>query len=115
MDASALYEGLKQTGYPVTYREWKEGQEPALPYVVYFEIEPEFFYADNRVYASVNRYAIELYTANNRSPTAEAVVQARLEDLGLPYTKAEVFLEGEDMCEVLYTVSIVESESESVS
>ena len=107
MDASDLYEGLKETGYPVAYREWKEGQEPAPPYIVYFETEPEHFYADDKVYASVNKYAIELYTANNRSPTAEAAVQAQLEDLGLPYTKVEVFLEGEDMCEVLYMVSIV--------
>jgi hypothetical protein len=113
VNAVDLGDALAGTGYPVTYREWKPGQVPSLPYVVYLFVSSADVMADNENFQGVGDYHVELYSAN-KDPTAEAAVEAQLRALGLAWSKLETYIDTEAMYQILYTVRIVESQ-ESVS
>jgi hypothetical protein len=111
MTAEDLADGLEATGYPVTYYEWAPGQEPDKPYIVYLFVESADMLADNENYQAISDYHVELYTTN-KDPTAEAAVEGELRTLGLAWSKSETKIPSEAMFQILYTVRIVESESE---
>jgi hypothetical protein len=103
-----LYEGLLETGYPVAYRQFKSA--PELPYIVYLFATSADLMADNENYQGIGDYQVELYT-QDKDLTSEAVVEASLKALRLPFGKTEAYLDTEDMYEVLYEVRIIETAS----
>ena len=94
---------LKGTGLPVAYRAFKK--PPALPYLVYLFAYSDNFGADNRTYARADNYQIELYTAI-KDLAAEEKAEKALDDADIYWNKAEMFIESEDMYQVLYTIEI---------
>lgn len=103
MTTQELYEGLLLTGYPVAYRAHKTAV--AFPYLVYLFVNDADFNADDINYAGFGDYQIELYT-EDKDEAAEAIVEAALVTLGLPWSKTETYLDTEDMHEVLYGVRL---------
>lgn len=47
MFLTELKQLLDQMNLPISYREWKPGQVPELPYLLYYENSSDNFYADN--------------------------------------------------------------------
>ena len=71
---------LETTGYPVVFREWKEGAVPPMPYLVYLSPYTNNFAADGTAYFVVNHVQIELYT-KLKDPVAEGKVEKALSSL----------------------------------
>ncbi|HAE16017.1 MAG TPA: hypothetical protein DCG51_05645, partial [Erysipelotrichaceae bacterium] len=86
MKANEIADMLAETGYPVVYLAWREGDAPGLPYICWYlpNMEPET--ADNTHWADINTLNVELYTKNKQFDV-EAKVEQALLDAGLVFTK----------------------------
>ena len=100
---------LEETGYPVTYHHWGEGEEPNRPYIVYLYPRTNNFSADGAVYQDINHLDIELYT-ECKEPETERKVETILKAHGLYYEKTETYIESEKMYEVLYETEVLINE-----
>ena len=115
MTLQELYAGLLDSGYPVTYRAFPEDDNaPAPPFICYLFVGDADLYADDSNYQAIGEYHIELYT-ETKDVAAEAAVEAELATLGLTWTKAETYIDTEDLYQILYAVRIVATADESVS
>ena len=96
--------GMKSIGIPCAYHHWNE--PPPLPYAVIMHGDNDDLMADNHNYQDVGNYRLELYTAEKYPPT-EKKVEQWLKDHRIPYEKTEVFLDSEDMFQVIYEFQII--------
>lgn len=54
---------LGEFGLPYAFWEFDiEDDIPDLPYLVYYDIDPTLFYADNQAYYFANQFAVEFYS-----------------------------------------------------
>ena len=102
MMLTELVEGLKNLGFQVAYSHFAEGHVPKCPYIVLQGMGSDNFSADGRVYYKINEIHIELYT-DCKDLSAEQKVEAVLDGYGIFYEKTEVWIESENLYEVLYT------------
>mgnify|MGYP001175468233 CR=1 FL=1 len=104
-----LNQALKAIGYPVAYSHFVDTPQspaPAPPFITYREAYSSDVMADNINYVGVTNIQIELYT-DRKDPAAEAAVQNKLKELGLPYQKTEVYIEGERLFQVIYETQLI--------
>ena len=99
-----VYTLLATTGYPVAYHHFNKAPG-SIPYIVYYAegYEPEF--ADNINYLNRIPLTIELYT-KTKDLTAEGAVEKVLTDSELTYTKEEVWIEEEQIYEIIYETEV---------
>lgn len=98
-------------GYPYAYDHFIDGTAQDPPFVVFFyEYSP--MYADGKNYSDVRTLNIELAT-NNKDFTAEAAVESALASSDLAWAKAEQYIEGEQLYEVVYSADIVIREEDT--
>lgn len=100
-----LEEQLQILGLPLAYRQWGEGEEPKLPYILFYRDQSDDFFADNQNYAAGNQMALELYT-ETKDFYQEELIENLLKNLCIPYQLFEGELETEGMYEVLYEFKI---------
>lgn len=93
---------LEKIGLPFAYDHFAEGESPAPPFICYLVPNSDNFSADGRVYYKINEIHIELYT-DCKDLSAEQQVEAVLDEHGIFYEKNEVWIESENLYEVLYT------------
>lgn len=93
---------LEQIGLPFAYDHFEEGESPDPPFICYLIPNSDNFSADGRVYYRINEIHIELYT-DCKDLLAEQNVEAVLDEHGIFYEKTEVWIESENLYEVLYT------------
>ena len=93
---------LKQIGLSFAYDHFAEGESPDPPFICYLIPNSDNFSADGRVYYKINEIHIELYT-DCKDLSAEQQVEAVLDEHGIFYEKTEVWIESENLYEVLYT------------
>jgi hypothetical protein len=104
-----LYTALKAIGYPVAYSHFEDTPQnpaPKLPYITYHEAYSSDLMADNRNYVDIPVIQIELYT-DKKDLTAEAAVQNKLKELGLPYSKTGTYLEDEKLFQTIYEIQLI--------
>ena len=77
---------LEEIGLPFAYDHFAEGESPDPPFICYL----------------INEIHIELYT-DCKDLSAEQKVEAVLDEHGIFYEKTEVWIESENLYEVLYT------------
>lgn len=104
MTQAELYQALKSLGMPVAYSSFTSPVSP--PFITYQFAYSNDIMADNVNYVEVSNFQIELYTAK-KDLVAEKLVQDKLKELGLPYSKIEAFLEDEKLYQVIYEVQLV--------
>lgn len=97
---------LGQTSLQSTYYSWPDKQAPELPYLVWYLPSTDNFAADDKVYKQIQALNIELYT-KTKDFAKEAAVEAVLDNWGMIWNKTEVYLDDEQMFEVLYEMEIV--------
>lgn len=97
-----IAEILKKIGLPFAYDHFAEGESPEPPFICYLVPNSDNFSADGRVYYKINEIHIELYT-DCKDLSAEQQVEAVLDEHGIFYEKTEVWIESENLYEVLYT------------
>ena len=89
----------------VTYRAWPAGKAPKLPFICYLATDTDNFDADDKVYHVVQNVDVELYTAK-KSESTEALVEKKLNAVGICWDKTEEYLDDENCYEILYSISI---------
>lgn len=97
-----IAEILKTIGMPFAYDHFTEGESPEPPFICYLIPNSDNFSADGKVYYKINEIHIELYT-DCKDLSAEQQVEAVLDEHGIFYEKTEVWIESENLYEVLYT------------
>ena len=97
-----IAEILKKIGLPFAYDHFAEGESPDPPFICYLIPNSDNFSADGKVYYKINEIHIELYT-DCKDLSAEQQVEAVLDEHGIFYEKNEVWIESENLYEVLYT------------
>ena len=93
---------LEKIGLPFAYDHFAEGESPEPPFICYLIPNSDNFSADGKVYYKINEIHIELYT-DCKDLSAEQQVEAVLDEHGIFYEKTEVWIESENLYEVLYT------------
>ena len=93
---------LEKIGLPFAYDHFAEGESPDPPFICYLIPNSDNFSADGKVYYKINEIHIELYT-DCKDLSAEQQVEAVLDEHGIFYEKNEVWIESENLYEVLYT------------
>ena len=108
MTLTAFYTLLKSiTGFEskVAYRQFRTGQAPALPFMVYYVENSNNFLADNKVYLAKQNVVVELYS-ENKDVTSEGVVEKLFNDNDIPWRKFEDYIDSEHMYMITYEVTI---------
>ena len=90
---------------PYAYHHFVEGESPDPPFLVFLYPSSDNFAADGMVYFKVNRLNIELYT-DLKDVELEETVEAVLDKHGIFYEKSEVWIESENLYEVLYQMEV---------
>lgn len=96
---------LDTLGIPIAYRQWGKGEEPSLPYILYYRDESNDFIADNKNYFESNQMSLELYS-QTKDFELEEHINELLKNLKIPYKIYEGNLDTENMYEVLYEFTI---------
>ena len=91
----------EDTGLPVAYDHFAEGESPDPPFLVFLFPSSDNFSADGQVYAKINALHFELYT-DRKQPEIEAMVEAVLDQHGIFYDKTETWIESEKLYEILF-------------
>lgn len=100
-----IVEMLEETGLPLAYDHFAEGESPDPPFICFLFPSSENFSADNIVYAAFNTLNIELYT-DEKNPELEVSLENILTEHELFWQKSEVWIETEKMYEVLYQLTV---------
>lgn len=109
MTYDEVVEMAEETGLPVAYDHFAEGESPDPPFLVFLFPSTDHFSADGQVYAKINALHFELYT-DRKQPEIEAMVEAVLDQRGIFYDKSEVWIPDERLYEVLYTMEVLSDE-----
>lgn len=96
---------LTEMDIPFAYDHFVEGESPEPPFLVFLYPGSNHFAADGKVYFKVNRLNIELYT-DKKDVELEETVEAVLDRHGIFYGKSEVWIESENLYEVLYQMEV---------
>ena len=109
MTQAELAASLRSLGMPVAYGEFIStpgNPAPPPPFITYqFDSSGDIF-ADNQNAIAVDNFLIELYT-NKKDLDKEGVVQDKLKELNLPYSKTETYLESEKMRQGVYEIQLI--------
>ena len=111
MTYEEIAEMAEETGLPVAYDHFSEGESPDPPFLVFLFPRSDNFDADGRVYLKINELHFELYT-DRKQPDVEERVEDVLDSHGIAYEKTEVWIETERLYEVLYSMEVISNVSE---
>lgn len=105
MTHQEVLEMMNEVKLPYAYHHFVEGESPDPPFLVFLYPGSDNFAADGKVYFKVNRLNIELYT-DLKDVELEETVEAVLDEHGIFYEKSEVWIETENLYEVLYQTEV---------
>ncbi|MEI7027155.1 hypothetical protein [Paenibacillus sp. y28] len=100
-----LYAALKTIGLPVAYGEFNS-PAPAPPFITYQFAYSGDLMADNHNYLDISNYQVELYTTK-KDPAAEKLLQDKLKELRLPYSKTGTYLESEKLWQIIFEIQLI--------
>lgn len=112
MTLKELRDALLNVCSSVAYAAFETGVDP--PFICYRGTGNNDFLADDENYQPIGTFDIELYT-NGKEPGLESDLEAALKDLELVWDKTEAYVKAEKLVEVVYSVSILPSESDDSS
>lgn len=104
MTLEELYQALESIGLPVAYRAFKAPQTP--PFLVYLFTYKSDLMAENQNYVEIDNFQVELYT-ENKDPDTEKLVESKLKEIGLPYSKTETFVQSEGLFQLVYDIQLI--------
>lgn len=97
---------IEETGLPVAYDHFAEGESPDPPFICFLFPGCDNLFADNTVFQKIDELNIELYT-DRKDPDMETRIEDILNSHELPFEKSEVWIAEERMYEVLYQTQII--------
>lgn len=90
---------------PSAYDHFAKNESPNPPFIVFLTPESNNFSADGKVYYHISEAHIELYT-DIKNPETERIVEDVLDAHDVFYDKSEVWIESEQLYEVLYSFDL---------
>ncbi|WP_342541046.1 hypothetical protein MHI39_08215 [Heyndrickxia sp. FSL K6-6286] len=109
MNLIELKDLLDTVGYPVAYYQFiatNNKPVPDPPYITYLVAYSSNFMADGKVYKKIDNVQVELYTVK-KDLTAEAKLEAVLDNNEIPYQTTETFIESEGLFQKIYEVRLI--------
>ncbi len=106
MTLTELYQLLKQSGIPVTYSHFEEGQAPELPYICYLEVGNSNLMADGIVYSKIIEVDIELYYEKKDLALEEGLEQLLMNN-NIPWNATETYINDEKLYQKTYEVRLL--------
>ncbi|MRX82255.1 hypothetical protein [Eggerthella guodeyinii] len=103
-DLSAALDSLE---IPWANTAFRNGEEPAPPFICLVAGFSETAYADNSEYVRFMGYDVALY-ARERDYEREKGIEAALRAAGINYGKAVTFIDAEALVETAYSVAVEE-------
>lgn len=97
---------IEETGLPVAYDHFAEGESPDPPFICFLFPGSDNLFADNTVFQKIDELNVELYT-DRKDPDMETRIEDILNSHELPFEKSEVWIAEERMYEVLYQTQII--------
>ncbi|WZL78335.1 hypothetical protein QBE55_12570 [Eubacteriales bacterium mix99] len=97
---------IEETGLPVAYDHFAEGESPDPPFICFLFPGSDNLFADNTVFQKIDELNVELYT-DRKDPDMETRIEDILNSHELPFEKSEVWIVEERMYEVLYQTQII--------
>lgn len=97
---------LEEMSLPFAYDHFAEGEAPEPPFLCFLFPGTSNVFADNAVWQKISDLNIELYT-DKKDPALEARLEDILTAHEFPYEKSEVFIESENLYEVLYQTQMI--------
>ena len=101
-EITAMIESMQ---IPYAYHHFAEGEAPALPYLIYTYPESIPYAADGGVYVQGSSLQLELYSETRDFPI-ERRVEHMLDANSLVYRKSEVYIESEQLYEIIYEMEV---------
>lgn len=95
---------METLGYSINYLMFTN--PPQLPYLVYYVAENNYQYSDNKNYSLFLGVNLELYD-KNKNIEAENKIENKFNELGLTFSKDEVYIESEKLYQVIYYVELI--------
>lgn len=89
----------------VVYRAWPVGHAPNLPFICYLMDSSDNFGADNKVYKTINRVRVELYT-EYKDETSESAIESVFDSNDIYWEKDETYVDDEDCYLIIYTIEV---------
>lgn len=101
---------IDSVGIPNAYNQFDEtGQEP--PYICFIYSGSNDMMADQTNYQKIEGLRIELYT-DEKDFELEEKVEAALNGAGLVYTRNEIYIESEQLYQVVYEADVLITQEE---
>lgn len=97
---------IGQMQLPYAYHHFAEGEAPVLPYLIYTYPESIPYAADDGVYEQGSSLQLELYSETRDLPI-ERRIEHMLDVNDLVYRKSEVYIESEQLYEIIYEMEVV--------
>lgn len=89
----------------VAYRSFPENEAPGLPFICYLANDSNNMFADNIAYIKKSEVDIELYS-RFKDMASEKAIEDKLDELMLPFTKNEIYINEEKCYQIVYTVEV---------
>lgn len=106
MTLNEIAQMIAGVGLPYAYYQFRVEDAPqSPPFICFYYSGDNDFIADNINYKSVNRLVIELY-ADNVDFEHEHAIEAALRAADLPYSRDQVYIDGERMFQTSYNVEV---------
>ena len=93
-------------GYPYAYYQFTKQTAQPPPFICFYYGSDNDLMADNKNYQKVANLTIELYT-ETKDFTAEAAVEAALDNAGLPYRREETAIDSERLYLCAFYTSVL--------
>ena len=93
---------LEGIGLPFAYDHFAQGEQVVPPFICYLVPSSNNFSADGAVYFKARIVHIELYT-DKKDISLEEKIETALDSSGIFYDKSEVWIDSENLYEVLYS------------
>lgn len=103
MTYQELEQLLAPLGIPFAFHHWE--RPPAMPYGIYFDDYTDNFEADDRAYAVIRHFRIELYS-RQRDPDLEARVEGIFDEADLYWDKDPTYIDSERFFQVTYEIEV---------
>lgn len=105
MTHEEVMEMMDKMELPYAYDHFVEGEALEPPFAVFLYPNSSNFAADGKVYFKVSKLNIEIYTSV-KDTQLELKVETVLDGYGIFYDKSEVWIEEENLYEVLYEMEV---------
>lgn len=96
---------LEELNLPYVFWQFDNEEEtiPELPYLVYYDIDPFIFYADNKPYYCASKFAVELYT-EEKADDLQAKLEGFFNSHNFSFIHEPRFIPEEDLFQEYYEV-----------